>query len=44
MNDETQNPLTMLAAMEIALALVNAGILTVAELRAMMGLPAIGDA
>ncbi|WP_323717606.1 phage portal protein [Paracoccus aminovorans] len=40
MNDTTQSPLEMLAALEIALALVNAGILTAAELRAMIGLPA----
>ncbi|WP_260502784.1 hypothetical protein [Paracoccus yeei] len=40
MNDTTQSPLEMLAALEIALALVNAGILTSAELRAMIGLPA----
>ncbi|WP_256380861.1 hypothetical protein [Paracoccus sp. J55] len=40
MNDPTQSPLEMLAALEIALALVNAGILTAAELRAMIGLPA----
>ncbi|WP_256380446.1 hypothetical protein [Paracoccus sp. J39] len=39
MNDTTQSPLEMLAALEIALALVNAGILTAAELRAMIGLP-----
>ena len=40
MNDTTQSPLEMLAALEIALALVKAGILTAAELRSMIGLPA----
>lgn len=40
MTDETHSPLEMLAALEIALALVNAGILTGDELRAMIGLPA----
>lgn len=43
MNEETPNPLEMLAALEIALALVNANILTADELRAMIGLPAKSD-
>ncbi|MDN3711721.1 hypothetical protein QWZ10_07505 [Paracoccus cavernae] len=44
MNDTTQSPLEMLAALEIALALVNAGVLTAAELRGLIGLPANGAA
>ena len=44
MNDTPHNPLEMLAALEIALALVNAGILTADELRDMIGLPAKGAA
>lgn len=44
MTNELANPLTMLAALEIALALVNAGILTADELRVMIGLPKLGAA
>lgn len=38
MNDEPANPLALLAALEIALALVQAEILTPDELRTMIGL------
>ncbi|HWL56542.1 MAG TPA: hypothetical protein VNQ78_07675 [Paracoccus sp. (in: a-proteobacteria)] len=44
MNDEPNDLVIMLAAMQTVLALVNAGILTAAEVRAMIELPVAGDA